>query len=255
MAAPIFDYDEFCRLIERFALDVPGILGGHSTTAGLVPRVHGLLDAVDTTFTVAVVGQMRSGKSSLLNALVGADLAPTGVSETTATINWFKYGDRERCNVFHVVWKDRPDEDFPRSEIQRWIGNSEQAKATRHIEFFSNAEFLRQANVVDTPGTRSIIEFHGDTTMEFLARRHDTETRRQGGAADAIIYVLGAVPRQTDKDLLDDFEENTRLPGAPPYNSLAVVHKWDSMEVDDPVAECIAKPGGLRPRWAIWCRP
>lgn len=238
MGTAIFDYDEFYRLIERFADDVPRILGGHHTTADLAPRFYGLLDAVESVFTVAVVGQMRSGKSSLLNALVGADLAVTGVNETTATINWFKYGDGEQCHRFRVIWKDRPAEEFPLTELQHWIGDSGRAKATRYLELFSSSTFLRQANVVDTPGTRSVLESHEATIQEFLAAKHDAETRRQGGAADAIVYVLMPVARETDRDQLADFEQHTRLPGSSPYNSLAVVHKWEAMlSVEDPVEE------------------
>lgn len=238
MGTPVFDYEEFYRLIERFADEVPRIVAGHHTTADLASRFYGLLDAVESVFTVAVVGQMRSGKSSLLNSLVGADLAVTGVNETTATINWIKYGEGEQCRRFRVVWKDRPAEDLPTTELQHWVGDSERAKATRYLELFSSADFLRQANVVDTPGTRSVLESHEATIQEFLAARHDAETRRQGGAADAIVYVLMPVARESDRDQLADFEENTRLPGSSPYNSLAVVHKWEAMlSVEDPVTE------------------
>jgi hypothetical protein len=237
MGTPVFDYDEFYRLIERFADEVPRILAGHHTTGDLVSRFYGLLDAVESVFTVAVVGQMRSGKSSLLNSLVGADLAVTGVNETTATINWFKYGEGEQCRRFRVVWKDRPAEEFPQTELQHWVGDSERAKATRYLELFSSADFLRQANVVDTPGTRSVLESHEATVQEFLAAKHDAETRRQGGAADAIVYVLMPVARETDRDLLGVFEQNTRLPGSSPYNSLAVVHKWEMLSVENPLAE------------------
>lgn len=245
MGSPVFDYDEFYRLIQRFADEVPRILGGHHTTVDLVPQFHGLLDAIDSVFTVAVVGQMRSGKSSLLNALVGADLAVTGVNETTATINWFKYGEGEQCRRFRVVWKDRPAEDLPQSELQQWVGDSERAKATRYLELFSPADFLRRANVVDTPGTRSVLQAHEEAIQEFLAAKHDTETRRQGGAADALIYVLMPIARENDRDLLATFEQNTRLPGSSPYNSLAVVHKWEMLSVENPLAEVQRKAEGI----------
>jgi len=241
MDTAVFDYEEFYELIEQFALEVPKLLVQHSITASLATRLHGLLDAVETTFTVAVVGQMRSGKSSLLNSLVGADLAVTGVNETTATINWFKYGEAEQCNRFRVVWRDRPSEELPLSEIHNWIGDSDRARSTRFLEFFAPAEFLRQANVVDTPGTRSVIADHTSKLQEFLAARHDAETRRHGGAADAIIYVLMPVARQTDRDLLSEFEQNTRLPGSSPYNSIGVVHKWETLSVEDPLAEAHRK--------------
>jgi len=241
MAVTVFDYHEFQRLIERFSADLPNLLASHHTTVNLVPKVVDLLNVAETPFTVAIVGQMRVGKSSLLNALVGVDLAVTGVTETTATINWFKYGDQAQCERFRVVWKDRPAEEFSRDEISHWVGDSERAEATKYIEFFANADFLRRANIVDTPGTRSTIESHERTTQDFLALRREQETHREGAAADAILYVLMPVARQNDQDLLTDFESGTRLAGSFPYNSLAVMHKWETLEVDDPLDEAQRK--------------
>ena len=47
---------------------------------------------VDHPCVVAVVGRMKAGKSTFINALLGEDLAKVGVTETTATINYFRYG-------------------------------------------------------------------------------------------------------------------------------------------------------------------
>ena len=41
------------------------------------------------------MGEFSSGKSSFVNAFIGADVAPTGITPTTATINVVRYG-RER---------------------------------------------------------------------------------------------------------------------------------------------------------------
>ena len=47
---------------------------------------------LDRKCVVAVVGSVDSGKSSFINALLGADLAKVGATETTATVNRFRYG-------------------------------------------------------------------------------------------------------------------------------------------------------------------
>ena len=243
MDPSVLDYRDFYRLIEQFCGEVPKILAAHHTTADLAMRLSGLLDSMESGFTLAVVGQMRCGKSSLLNAVMGADLAITGVNETTATVNHFLYGTGEQCNRFRVYWRDRPPEEFPRSEIGKWIGDSQWARSTQRIEFFADVEFLRTARVVDTPGTRSTIEFHSDATRDFLglADSLDAQTRRLGSVADAIIYVLMPIARQTDQDLLTEFDRNTRLPGAAPYNSIAVVHKWEVLNSASPLDEAQRK--------------
>jgi len=43
--------------------------------------------------TIAVVGRVKTGKSSFINALLGDDLAAVGAQETTATINYFRRGN------------------------------------------------------------------------------------------------------------------------------------------------------------------
>lgn len=233
----ILEYQEFSRLIERFAIQLPAILARHHRTADLAPKVAGLLHIAETPFTLAVVGQMRVGKSSLLNALCGTDMAVVGVTETTATINWFKYGQGAETQRFRVTWKDRPAEDVDLKEIHRWMGESTEAANTASLEFFAETDFLKIANIVDTPGTRSAITSHTEASQEFLAARREGETHRLGGEADAIIYVVPPVAREPHKQTLRDFEDTTRLPGSTPYNSLAVLHKWETIEAEDAYAE------------------
>ena len=155
--------------------------------------------------------------STLINALIGEDLAITGVTETTATVNWLKHGTAEQARTFRVVWRNdlaQEPEVRDRSELKGWQGPSELAKRTRYLEFFSEAKFLKRIQIVDTPGTRSVIEDHEKTVREFLlAQRHERETLYYGGVADCIVYVLNPVAKQADVELLDAFESRTRLPG------------------------------------------
>jgi GTP-binding protein EngB required for normal cell division len=175
----MIEIDFFHELLGRYLFELPLIFGRHFLTQRLLERVRQGLVLNESPFTVAVVGQMRVGKSSLLNALVGADLAVTGVNETTATINWFKYAPEENCNKFRVVWKNKPEEEFPLTEIHKWIGDSQLAAETQQLEFFANSTFLKNAYIVDTPGTRAVIESHEQTTQEFLISKHDSNTRQQ----------------------------------------------------------------------------
>lgn len=241
MVTDPFSYDAVRQTLERFSETVPEILCSHPATSKYSTGLYNLLDQVDSPFTVAVTGQMRVGKSTLLNALIGEDLAITGVNETTATINWFKHGGEELDGKFKVVWKDRPEEIFSMECIRDWIGDSEKAAQTRYIEFFSTSKLLKEANFIDTPGTRSVIESHEETINEFLAQRCEKESMRQGGRADAIIYVFPVVARESDQNRLDSFGEGTRIPGSSPFNSIGVVHKWDHLMADSPFEEAANK--------------
>jgi hypothetical protein len=241
----LLDHQDHAQLIETFAREAPRLLAREPLTAELAARVATLAQMSEEPFTLAVIGQMRAGKSTLLNALVGKDLALTGVNETTATVNWFKHGTGAQCSAFRAHFREKPPEDFPLAEIARWAGDSSQAAQTRYLEFFADVDFLREIFIVDTPGTRSVLAAHEAATQEFLAEKRERETLFHGGAADAILYVLPPVARETDDELLRSFERTTRLPGSSPYNSVAVIHKWETLEGADPLAEAQRKAGRI----------
>mgnify|MGYP003673940005 CR=1 FL=1 len=243
-----FDLKEVQLMVRQFCDELPGLLAKHTVTAELVPRLSGLRNEIDSPFTVAVVGQMRVGKSSLINAILQKDLAITGVTETTATINWIHHGTNSDIACIH--WRDRPPETINRSSLQQWTGDSKLAAETRYIQLFDDAPFLKIATIVDTPGLRSVIDAHTFATEQFLglgaaipeqtdlpADHCSKNSQQLGSQADAIVYVLMPVARESDDDFIESFKNNTRLPGSSSYNSIAVIHKWETLNSDNVFAE------------------
>ncbi len=174
-------------------------------------------------FEVAFFGRMKTGKSSLINAYIGQQLAITGVEEATATINKLTYGSDEQNKNFIVHWKDRiPEaESFPLERLQTdWNGKDpqvlERIGQTAYLELSSPAPVLRKVQIIDTPGTGSVAERHEDVARQFISGRQ----------TDALIYVFPPVGRETDEEALSTFRKEC-VEDSTPYNSVAVLHKWD----------------------------
>ncbi len=100
------------------------------------------LDHLEALFLIVVAGEFNAGKSSFLNALLGEQVLPEGVTPTTDAITLLLHGD-ELSSVL-------------RSDGMR-------------VTTFP-AEVLRQITIVDTPGTNAVIRHHEQLTREFIPR-------------------------------------------------------------------------------------
>ncbi len=234
----LLDLDALHIQLRQFAEKTPEILRRVKLTDELAGEVERSMAIADAPFTLAVVGQMRVGKSTLINALVGAELAIPGVTETTATVNWFRHGTPEQEGKFRVVWNDLAgtSDEFDLSKKNEWLGNSELAAKTRFLEFYSTAEFLKRVHIVDTPGSRSTISSHEEAARGFWLseRKAERDSLFYGGVADCIVYTLPPVPHQNDSDLLGMFTSQRRLLQSTPYNSVGVLHKWETLDHSTP---------------------
>src|ERR1700693_981180 len=91
--------------------------------AAVLDTLHALLSDLRDPFLFVVMGEVKSGKSSLLNALFGQEFAKVDVLPATDRVYIFRYGDPEKS-----------------VEVSPQI-------AERHLPI----AFLRDFNVVDTP--------------------------------------------------------------------------------------------------------
>jgi hypothetical protein len=188
-------------------------------TGRLPERLEALARQVHEPCVVAVVGRVKAGKSTFVNALIGDDLAKVGTTETTATINYFTYGDPDPGRPVRCHWRSGKITDESRAFLDSLQGNDletlRRADGIAHLEYFLPNPLLKQITLVDTPGTGAVVEEHVDRTAEFmqlngrLRERHDEETRRLGDTADAVIYLVGQVAKVTDRAFLEEFSRTT----------------------------------------------
>jgi GTPase SAR1 family protein/FtsZ-binding cell division protein ZapB len=101
-----------------------GELGLEREIADLTVAEQNLKQGV---FRLLILGDMKRGKSTFLNALIGENLLPSDVNPCTALLTVLKYGPEKRVTIHFNDGKAPEQVDFP-SFKQRYTINPEEAK-------------------------------------------------------------------------------------------------------------------------------
>ena len=134
-------------------------------------------------FYVACVGQFKRGKSTLLNALVGHAVVPTGFVPVTAVPTVIRFGDELHARV---RMRDGSWQDIGMSDLKEYVTeelNPENKKVVDGAEVFVPSPLLSSGMCfVDTPGLGSVFTGNTATTQAFIPH------------IDAALVVVGADP-------------------------------------------------------------
>jgi GTP-binding protein EngB required for normal cell division len=139
--------------------------------APLVARVSDAIayssqaDQVD----VVVLGRFKSGKSSLLNALLGRDVLPVDVLPATAVVTRLAPGSVDRATIVGEDGTERPVDlqDLPRYVTEKENPDNAQRVARVEVEL-AEAQILAGLRLVDTPGMGSIHRHNTEVTEHWL---------------------------------------------------------------------------------------
>lgn len=131
-----------------------------------------LVRLAEDRFTLAVVGQFKRGKSSLMNAIIGREVLPVGVLPLTSAITVLRYGPKERLLITREDIRLPFPQEEPVERLAEFVtenGNSGNAKHVKTACLELPIPFLRRGlEFVDTPGVGSAIEANTITTLNFL---------------------------------------------------------------------------------------
>lgn len=190
-------------------------------------ELRAIADNLSAPFNIAIFGRMKTGKSTLINALIGQQLTITGAEEATATINRISYATGDKLQQFTVHWQDSLPESFPLEHLQSaWNGKEpevlERVSRTAWLDLYSDAPALKDIHITDTPGTGATAAEHEKIAKQFI----------NGQEADALLYVFSPTGRESDEADLEAFRAGC-LPGSSLDNSIAVLHKWDHIYWDE----------------------
>ncbi|MFI0800306.1 dynamin family protein [Amycolatopsis lurida] len=193
---------------------------------------------------VAVAGRIKSGKSTLVNALIGRRVAPTDVGECTRLVTRFQYGTVDRVEI---VFTDGRKQVLPFSAdgmIPAELGID--IDKVSHIEAYLTNAVLQGMTVIDTPGLGSLDAASVSRTEELLgAAKHrkpedgdeddegsddlDDTSRNAVAGAEAVLYVVTQGVRADDQQALAAFTAATASREAGPVNAIAVLNKADTI--------------------------
>ncbi|GAA5124311.1 dynamin family protein [Haloechinothrix salitolerans] len=208
---------------------------GRGTAAGFAE----VLRRLSAPLQVAVAGRIKSGKSTLVNALIGRKVAPTDVGECTRLVTRFQYGTVDRVEV---VLTDGSTTVLPFDAdgmIPASLGMD--LDAVSHIEAYLTSAVLKEMTVIDTPGLGSLDAASVARTEGVLGRRRgssedgdavpalDRTSRDAVAGAEAVLYVVTQSVRADDQQALAAFTAATASKEAGPVNAIAVLNKADTV--------------------------
>jgi len=146
-------------------------------------------------FHLAVLGQFKRGKSTLLNALLGEAILPAAVLPVTSILTFLRTGEERRVRIELEDRAELTDEgsDAVSSLLSKFAteeGNPENRLGVTGIEVFHPAPILRGGVVlIDTPGIGSTHRHNTLSTLEFLPQ------------CDAALFLTSVDPPMTQVEL------------------------------------------------------
>lgn len=170
---------------------------------------------------IAVAGMVKAGKSTLLNAIIGEEIAPTDAGECTRIVTWYRYGLTPRITLYPFV--GGPQSLPVTREDGRLVfslGEFQAHDVDRLVVDWPSAG-LRDLTLIDTPGIASLSKDVSGRSTAFLLPEDAP------AAADAVIYLMRHL-HASDVRFLESFKD-TAAGQSGTVNALAVLSRADEI--------------------------
>ncbi len=158
-----------------------------------------LREKIETNiFNLVVVGQFKRGKTSLINALLGADILPVAVVPLTSIATIMTYGEALRIKVFFTngrIAEIRPES---LTEYVTEKGNPKNIKEVSEVVVTFPSPYLKDGvRLIDTPGVGSVYQHNTDVAYQYLPK------------SDAALFLLSVDQpmSRAELDFLKDVKE------------------------------------------------
>ena len=175
---------EGARRALEWALERLAALAAARGDRGTAERAAALAGRLTSQrLVVAVVGEFKRGKTTFVNALLGADVLPTAAVPLTSVPTLIGWGEEPGARVRYL---DGRIEEIPPGDLEAFVterGNPGNRRGVARAELTFPAEPLRgSALLVDTPGVGSVSRASSEAAWSFLRE------------VDAAIFLTSADP-------------------------------------------------------------
>jgi GTP-binding protein len=123
-----------------------------------------LIDTLNEPPLIAVIGQFSSGKSTFLNALLGQDILPSGLTPVTAKAVRLKFA---KMPLLSVKFINGSESLLASSDLAELNKLGEQVSG---MTLYSPSEILKEINFIDTPGLNSLRDADTKETKNTLKK-------------------------------------------------------------------------------------
>ena len=175
-----------------------------------------LRSKIDKPLHAAVIGEVKAGKSTLINAFAGGKISPTNATETTSCIMKISYSPEETA-IIHFT--DGHDEEYAIPDMYDILTSHHNDQTffsqCKDVEIKRNLPGLRHIYLLDTPGLETITTANEARTVEYFQ------------TIDVIIWVFNG-------NYLGQYDINNRvrqiaMMGKP---IIAIINRIDQIEED-----------------------
>ncbi len=198
--------------------------------------LESLLERLEShTFEIAVFGRVSSGKSFLLNAVLGFDALPVGITPVTAVPTRVTWGESPGAEI---RFADAPNLETPIERLPEFVseaGNPENRKhVVRAVVRIPSPELRRGVVFVDTPGVGSLARAGARESYAYLPR------------CDLGVLLIDAAstPGREDLELLRLLYESG-IPGRVVVSKADLLSEPDRARLVDYIRRQIAENLGL----------
>ena len=170
--------------------------------------------------TIAVIGQFKRGKTTMVNSILGRKLLPVGIVPITSAVTRIEYAEGETGDSARVYFLNGLSEEIPVQNLHEYISeqeNHDNERGVAEVELRTDSDFLKDGLIlVDTPGVGSVHENNSKSAYDFARE------------SDGVVFML-SVDSPINQIEVDFLKSVRRFAG----KFYFTVNKIDTVEEDD----------------------